>query len=102
MLDGAAKDPEHAALAVLGAGSFFGEKSLLNTAPRIICVRARTSVEVLVIGKNVFTQISPALGPSPRYPGSNAQLLYASMGGGQPIDFLELWLNLKVRVAKFI
>ena len=63
VLDGAAKDPEHAALAVLGRGSFFGEKSLLNTEPRITSVRARTSVEVLVIGKNVFTQISPALGP---------------------------------------
>jgi CRP-like cAMP-binding protein len=33
VLDGAAKDPEHAAIAVLGPGSFFGEKSLLNTEP---------------------------------------------------------------------
>jgi hypothetical protein len=27
VLDGAAKDPEHAAIAVLGPGSSFGEKS---------------------------------------------------------------------------
>ena len=50
-------------VAILGPGSFFGEKALLNNEPRIASVRARTPVEVLVLGKNVFTQISGALAP---------------------------------------
>ncbi len=48
---------------VLGAGSFFGERALLNDRPRMMSVRARTPVEVLVMGRNVFTQMSGALGP---------------------------------------
>jgi len=36
---------------------------LLNNEPRTASVRARTAVEVLVMGKNVFTQMSSALGP---------------------------------------
>ena len=58
-----AKDPKGEVVAVLNAGSFFGERALLSDAPRIASVRARTAVEVLVIGKNVFTQISGALAP---------------------------------------
>ena len=50
-------------VAVLGAGSFFGERALLSNRPRVMSVRARTPVEVLVMGKNVFTQISGALAP---------------------------------------
>ena len=50
-------------MAVLGPGSFFGEKALLNDEPRVAAVRARTAVEVLVVGKNIFTQISGALAP---------------------------------------
>ena len=50
-------------VAVLGPGSFFGEKALLNNEPRVASVRARTAVEVLLIGKNIFTQISGALAP---------------------------------------
>lgn len=50
-------------VSVLGPGSFFGEKALLNNEPRVATVRARTAVEVLVMGKNVFTQISKALAP---------------------------------------
>jgi NADH:ubiquinone reductase (H+-translocating) len=57
------KDPSGEVVAVLSAGSFFGEKALLNDEPRIASVRARTPVEVLVMGKNVFTQVSGALGP---------------------------------------
>ena len=57
------KDPSGEVVAVLGPGSFFGEKALLNNEPRISSVRARTAVEVLVMGKNVFTQISGALAP---------------------------------------
>lgn len=50
-------------VAVLGSGSFFGERALLGNRPRVMSVRARTPVEVLVMGKNVFTQISGALAP---------------------------------------
>lgn len=48
---------------VLGAGSFFGERALLNNRPRVMSIRARTPVEVLVMGKNVFDQMSGALAP---------------------------------------
>jgi NADH dehydrogenase len=50
-------------VAVLGAGSFFGERALLGNRPRVMSIRARTPVEVLVMGKNVFTQMSGALAP---------------------------------------
>jgi NADH:ubiquinone reductase (H+-translocating) len=48
---------------VLGSGSFFGERALLGNRARVMSVRARTPVEVLVMGKNVFTQVSGALAP---------------------------------------
>ena len=48
---------------VLGAGSFFGERALLGNRSRVMSVRARTPIEVLVMGKNVFTQVSGALAP---------------------------------------
>jgi NADH dehydrogenase len=50
-------------VAVLSAGSFFGERALMGNRPRIMSIRARTPVEVLVMGKNVFTQVSGALTP---------------------------------------
>lgn len=50
-------------VAVLGEGSFFGERALLGNRPRVMSVRARTPVEVLIMGKNVFTQVSSALKP---------------------------------------
>ncbi|SPE61294.1 Cyclic nucleotide-regulated FAD-dependent pyridine nucleotide-disulphide oxidoreductase (modular protein) [Verrucomicrobia bacterium] len=50
-------------VAVLGAGSFFGERALLGNRPRVMSVRARTPVEVLVMGKNLFSHISEALSP---------------------------------------
>jgi NADH dehydrogenase len=50
-------------IAVLGPGSFFGEKALLSNEPRVMSVRARSDVQVLVMGKNVFTQVSEALAP---------------------------------------
>ena len=43
---------------VLGSGSFFGERALLGNRTRVMSIRARTPVEVLVMGKNVFTQVS--------------------------------------------
>jgi NADH dehydrogenase len=57
--DGAGED----VVAVLGAGSFFGERALVDNRPRVMSVRARTPVEVLVMGRNVFTQVSGALTP---------------------------------------
>jgi NADH dehydrogenase len=50
-------------VAVLGPGSFFGEMALMGNRPRLMSVRARSEVEVLVLGKNVFTQMSSALAP---------------------------------------
>jgi NADH dehydrogenase len=50
-------------VAVLGSGSFFGERALVDNRPRVMSVRARTPVEVLVMGRNVFTQVSGALAP---------------------------------------
>jgi NADH dehydrogenase len=56
-------DGDGEVVSVLGSGSFFGERALLNKGPRRMSVRARTDVNVLVLGKNVFTQISGALAP---------------------------------------
>ncbi|HSU56214.1 MAG TPA: FAD-dependent oxidoreductase [Candidatus Dormibacteraeota bacterium] len=58
-----AKDPKGEVVAVLGPGSFFGEKALMSNEPRVADVRARTEVDVLVMGKNIFTQISGTLAP---------------------------------------
>lgn len=48
---------------VLGAGSFFGERALLGNRRRAMSIRARTPVNVLVLGRHVFTRISGALAP---------------------------------------
>src|SRR6476659_3512876 len=45
------KDPNGEVVAVLGPGSFFGEKALLSNEPGVANVRARTPVDGLVIGK---------------------------------------------------
>lgn len=50
-------------LAILGPGDFFGEMALINNSPRTAAVRARTTLEVVVMGRNVFTQVSTALAP---------------------------------------
>ncbi len=50
-------------LTVFGPGEFFGEIALLDGSVRIGSVRARTAVEVLVMGKEVFSKISGALTP---------------------------------------
>ena len=55
--------PEGEVIATLGTGNFFGEQALLNNRPRAASVRARTAVEVVVMGKNVFTTISKSLAP---------------------------------------
>jgi len=58
--------PEHPAgevIATLGTGSFFGEQALLGNQPRSASVRARSTVEAVVMGRNVFTSISKSLAP---------------------------------------
>lgn len=50
-------------IAVFGPGQFFGEIALLDGTVRIGSVRARTVVEVLVMGKEVFSRMSGALMP---------------------------------------
>ena len=55
--------PEGQILAVLSAGNFFGENSLLNNEPRTASVRARTTLEVVVMGREVFTSVSQSLAP---------------------------------------
>jgi NADH dehydrogenase len=50
-------------LAILGQGDFFGEMALLDNRGRTAAVRARTVLEVTVMGKKVFEQISGALRP---------------------------------------
>ncbi|MCS6302877.1 MAG: FAD-dependent oxidoreductase [Nitrospira sp.] len=50
-------------MARFGPGEFFGEIALLDGTVRIGSIRARTEVEVLVMSKEVFSQISGALVP---------------------------------------
>ena len=54
--------PAHT-VAVLGAGSFFGEQALLDNAPRNKTVRARTEVDLVIMGASVFQRVSSALAP---------------------------------------
>ena len=48
---------------VLGSGEFFGEMALLDKQPRGVTARARTAVDVIVMGKDVFSRISGSLAP---------------------------------------
>jgi NADH:ubiquinone reductase (H+-translocating) len=50
-------------VAILGPGDFFGEGSLLEKRARKHLCRARTSTELLVLGKHVFDQFSKAFVP---------------------------------------
>jgi NADH dehydrogenase len=50
-------------VAVLGQGSYFGEMALLNDNPRNASVRAKSSIEVIVMGRKIFKEISNSLGP---------------------------------------
>lgn len=55
--------PEGEVVALLGPDAFFGEQALVTDRPRAASVRARTDVDVLVMGRDVFTQISKRLVP---------------------------------------
>jgi len=55
--------PDGEIIATLGAGSFFGEQALIGNRPRSASIRARSTVEVIVMGREVFTSISKSLAP---------------------------------------
>lgn len=55
--------PDGEVIATLGPGSFFGEQALINQQPRSASVRARGPVDVVVMGRNVFSTISRSLAP---------------------------------------
>lgn len=50
-------------LDVLRSGEFFGEVALLDNQPRTVGARARTAVDALVMGKDVFSRISGSMAP---------------------------------------
>lgn len=50
-------------MAVFGPGDYFGEIALLDNTARIGSIRARTTVEVLVMGKEVFSRMFGAFTP---------------------------------------
>ena len=52
-----------ALLATLGPGDFFGEMALIDQAPRNAAVVAKSDLEVVVMGREVFNQVSGALAP---------------------------------------
>lgn len=49
------------AIAVLGPGDFFGEMALIDDRPHSASIRAREPLEVVVMGRKIFTQISNSL-----------------------------------------
>jgi NADH:ubiquinone reductase (H+-translocating) len=55
------KDAE--VVAVFGPGDFFGEMALVEDRPRNAAVRARTDVELTIIGKGMFARMSKILAP---------------------------------------
>lgn len=55
------KGPEP--VAVFGPGDFFGEMALVEDRPRNATVRARTDVELTVIGKGMFARMSKVFAP---------------------------------------
>ncbi len=55
------KEPE--TVAVFGPGDFFGEMALVEDRPRSASVRARTDVELTIIGKGMFAKMSKVIAP---------------------------------------
>lgn len=56
-------DGDHPVIAIMGSGDFFGERALIDNRPRRHHVRAKTDVQVLIIGKSIYSQISSWLAP---------------------------------------
>jgi NADH dehydrogenase len=56
-------DGKEYVLAVLGKGDFFGESALMDNRLRRNSCRAKTDLELLVLGKSVFEQLSTILAP---------------------------------------
>jgi NADH:ubiquinone reductase (H+-translocating) len=50
-------------VALFGPGDFFGEMALVEDRPRGASVRARTDVELTIIGKSMFAKMSRVLAP---------------------------------------
>jgi NADH dehydrogenase len=50
-------------LAIRGPGDFFGEMAFIDNRPRNASVRARTAVELTVMGRDAFTRVSNSLAP---------------------------------------
>ncbi|WP_051670090.1 FAD-dependent oxidoreductase [Bryobacter aggregatus] len=50
-------------VAMFGPGDFFGEMALVEDRPRNASVRARTDVELTIIGKGMFAKMSKILAP---------------------------------------
>ncbi len=57
------EDKEMEVVAVMGPGDFFGEMALVEDRPRNASVRARTDLEVTVIGKGMFARMSKVIAP---------------------------------------
>jgi len=55
------KGPE--TVAIFGPGDFFGEMALIEDRPRNASVKARTDVELTIIGKNMFARMSKVIAP---------------------------------------
>lgn len=56
-------DQQNLIVDVLGPGEFFGEMAILDNQPRRVSARARTAVDVLVMGKDIFARVSGSLSP---------------------------------------
>lgn len=55
--------PDGEIIATLGPGSFFGEQAMIDNRPRSASVRARSAVEVVVMGRHVFATMAKSLAP---------------------------------------
>jgi NADH:ubiquinone reductase (H+-translocating) len=56
-------DEKYEPVAILGVGDFFGERALIDDRPHQRACRARSDVELVVIGSKLFTEISSSLAP---------------------------------------
>jgi len=81
------KNSEETILAILGPGDFFGEIALLDNRNRTSSIRARSNLEVTIIGKKVFEQISGTLRPFRQFLADAVQRRSGSMWQKLPIVY---------------